>query len=491
MYLLELIADIDEVLEVVNKANVEISSVAIDSREVKNGSLFMAIKGFKVDGAQFIPSAIENGAAAILTDSDLSFDVSVPVIRVKNMRKVVTLIASRFYSKHVKHIVAVTGTNGKTSTVNFCKQMWEILGFESASLGTIGIRSTKLNTEGNLTLPDPISLHSDIQKLSDFGVEKLALEASSQGMDQYRLDGLKIKAGAFTNLTQDHLDYHGTMEAYFKTKARLFEELVDEGGYAIINKDVEWEDKFEESCAKRKLKVLTYGEKGKDIKLLEHHMSAHGQKITIEVLGKKYSLDIPLIGEFQIYNAMCALGLVISEKLDDKDYIDKAVFALEKLKSVRGRLELAAILKNGAAIYVDYAHTPDAVISVLKSIRPHVSEGSKLHAIVGCGGDRDRTKRPKMGKAAVELADVVIVTDDNPRTEDPTFIRSEVMAGAVGATEIAGRDKAIKQAVANLKTKDILVIAGKGHEDYQIIGTTKFHLDDVEEVQKAVKEIEG
>ena len=417
--------------------------------------------------------------------------MNVPIIKANNIRKAMALMVKKFYQENNIYTVAVTGTNGKTSSVDFYKQLCKKREKSVATIGTLGVISDIISQEFTTATLDAGLFYPTMKEFENAGITHVAMEATSQGLDQCRLEGAKVNVAAFTNLTQDHLDYHGDMEEYFIAKSRLFSEVVSQDGVAIINVDVEYGDRFLEIAKKRGLKVLTYGRTGSDIKLLEHTILSHGQKIKIEVLGEVYEVELSLIGDFQAYNALCALSMVISEFLDDKEKIAQTVKELENLRSVRGRLELSAVLKNKAAIYVDYAHTPDAVISVLKAIRPHVPEASKLHAIVGCGGDRDRTKRPIMGKAAVELADVAIVTDDNPRTEDPAFVRSEVMAGAVGAKEIAPRDNAIKQAVAGLGNGDILVIVGKGHEDYQVIGTTKTHFDDVEEVQKAVEELEN
>jgi len=488
LYLSELIANIAEI-EIVNH-KFDITGITDDSRKVQPGFLFAAIKGKKVDGTQFIQAAIDAGAAAILVDSEFNITVpdSVVLIKSTNLRKALAKLSANFYGKQVERIVAVTGTNGKSSTVTFCRQIWEMAGHKAASLGTIGITAPGYNREGTLTTPDPITLHREIAELEKAGITKLAIEASSQGLDQYRLDGLKIVAGAFTNLTQDHLDYHGTMENYLQCKLRLFSEIIEEGSVLVLNRDVPYAEEFEKLARLRKFKIIDYGYKAKDITVIECHPTASGQFVEMDVFDKNYKLNIPLVGKFQMYNALCALGLVISEDIQNEDFVAETVASLEKLQTVRGRLELAAVMKNGAAIYVDYAHTPDGVETLLKSIRPHVK--NKLHAIVGCGGDRDKTKRPMMGKLAVTLADVTIVTDDNPRTEDPAQIRSEVMAGAVGATEIAGREKAIKEAIKNLQAGDILVVAGKGHEQGQEINGVKTHFDDVEEVRKAVLEVE-
>jgi len=489
LYLSELIANVAEIES--EKHQIDIKGITADSRKIQQGFLFAAIKGKKVDGTQFVGAAIDSGAVAILIDNETEITVpkNVTVIRVANLRKALTLISANFYSKQVERIVSVTGTNGKSSTVSFCRQLWEMAGYKAASLGTIGITAPGINREGSLTTPDPITLHYEIAELNKVGITRLAIEASSQGLDQYRLDGLNISAAAFTNLTHDHLDYHGSMENYLQCKLRLLSEILQDNSIVVINRDVPYADEFEKIAKERNFKIIDYGYKAKDIKIINYSPLAKGQFLEIDVFDKNYRMELPLVGKFQIYNVLCALGLVISEDIQNEDFVAEVVGSLEKLQTVRGRLELAAIMKNGAAIYVDYAHTPDGVETVLKSIRPHVK--NRLHVIVGCGGDRDKTKRPIMGKLAVDLADVAIVTDDNPRTEDPNVIRSEVMAGAVGATEISGRDKAIREAVKNLEAGDILVVAGKGHEQGQEINGKKTHFDDVEEVKKAVAEVEG
>lgn len=487
MYLSELTANIAEIENAGQE--LDIKGLCLDSRRAEEGFLFAAIKGNKIDGTQFIQQAVVAGAVAVLVDNDAEIAIDgVAVVRSDNPRKAIAKIAARLLGGQIERTVAVTGTNGKSSTVNFCRQIWDMSGQSAASLGTIGIASKNYNKEGTLTTPDPITLHSEIRELADTGVKRLAVEASSQGLDQYRLDGLEIAAGAFTNLTHDHLDYHGSMENYLKCKLRLFSEILKEKSVLVLNRDVPYAEEFEKLANLKDFKIIDYGYNAKRIKIIKCEPALSGQFVEVEIFGKNYKLNIPLVGKFQIYNALCALGLVVSEDVQNEDFVANAVASLEKLQTVRGRLELAAVMKNGATIYVDYAHTPDGVETLLKSIRPHVK--NKLHAIVGCGGDRDKTKRPIMGKLAVDLADVAIVTDDNPRTEDPNQIRSEVMSGAVGATEIAGRDKAIREAVKNLQEGDILVVAGKGHEQGQEINGVKHHFDDVEEVKKAVAEVE-
>jgi UDP-N-acetylmuramoyl-L-alanyl-D-glutamate--2,6-diaminopimelate ligase len=337
------------------------------------------------------------------------------------------------------------------------------------------------------TTPDPVTLHSEIAELEASGVTHLALEASSQGLDQYRLDGVRVTAAAFTNLTRDHLDYHRTMEDYFAAKMRLFREVVVDGGVAVLNSDTPVSNDVRDVCRKRGLRILDFGTTAKDIRLAKRRPLADGQFLELFVMGERYELELPLVGDFQAWNALCALGLVLAEDPDNRLLHMQGIYALERLQSVRGRLELAAKHPNGAAVYVDYAHTPDGLETMLKALRPHTAKN--LHVVFGCGGDRDRGKRPMMGKIAVRLADKAIVTDDNPRTEDAAFVRGEIMKAATGATEIPGRREAIRAAIRGLGPDDVLVIAGKGHEQGQIVGKEILPFDDVSEAKSAVLEV--
>ena len=400
-------------------------------------------------------------------------------------------LTDNFLGKQVENVVAVTGTNGKTSTVNFCRQLWEAMGVKAASMGTIGVVFNGVTSELSKTLstPEPPLLYSKMEELKAKGATHVAIEATSEGMDQSRLKGLRIKAAGFTNLTRDHIDYHKTMEDYFDAKSRLFSELLSEDGVAVINADTSEFKRIKEVCESRKIKVLSFGRNGEELKLINHRPVANGQIIEIEVFGDKYSVEVPLVGEFQVYNILCALGLVMADDIGNKEAHAPAINAIKSLYGVTGRLEFAATLKNGATIYVDYAHTPDALETVLKSLRPHAHK--KLHVVFGCGGDRDKGKRAMMGEIAVRLADKAIVTDDNPRTEDASTIRSEIMTAAIGATEIGDRRAAIVQAIKNLEPDDILVVAGKGHEQGQTIGTEVFPFNDMEEVKKAVLGVLG
>lgn len=490
MQLLDLIAEISDI-KISDKAAAaaaDIRHLTSDSREVRAGCLFAALPGLKQDGRHFISDAIKNGAAAILVPDGTKVETpGVPVIESQNPRQTFAKMAGAFFGKQMDTIAAVTGTNGKSSTVNFCRQIWQSMEHAAASLGTIGIIAPGINRSGALTTPDPVTLHSEIAELEAAGVTHLAMEASSQGLDQYRLDGVRVTAAAFTNLTRDHLDYHGSMEKYFDAKARLFTEVLQPDGVAVINADAPECEKLSALCDKRGIRVIDFGKKAKNIQLLQHRPLPDGQFIALGVMGERFELELPLVGDFQAMNALCALGLVLAADPDNKLLHMQGVYALERLQSVRGRLEFAAKLPNGASVYVDYAHTPDGLETMLKALRPHTPK--KLHVIVGCGGDRDKGKRPMMGEIASRLADVTIVTDDNPRTEDAATIRKEVMAGCKGATEIDGRRAAIVQAIRGLEPDDVLVVAGKGHEQGQIVGKEILPFDDITEVKNAVLEV--
>jgi UDP-N-acetylmuramoyl-L-alanyl-D-glutamate--2,6-diaminopimelate ligase len=497
---LELIGDTDGVTvsDVNRAAQTEIRGLTSDSREVRTGYLFAALPGAKLDGRQFIKDAVARGAAAVLTPPGAEIQgLDAVILEDKNPRRRFSKLCAGFFGKQVEVVTAVTGTNGKSSTVNFCRQIWRAMDHASASLGTIGIVGTgrggvELNRPGALTTPDPVVLHSEIAELEASGVTHLAMEASSIGLDQYRLDGLRFTAAGYTNLTRDHLDYHGTMEAYYLSKERLFTEVLEPGAVAVIHADTPYSERLIKACNKRGLRVIDYGREAKDIRLNNRKSLSSGQFIDIGVFGERYELELPLVGEFQAENALCALGLVLAEDPDNRLLHMQGVYALEGLQSVRGRLEFAARLPNGAAIYVDYAHTPDGLETMLKALRPHTP--GRLHVVFGCGGDRDRGKRPMMGEIALRLADRVVVTDDNPRTEDPGFVRGEIMAALTGpaakgrVVEVGGRRDAIKSAIRALQSGDVLVIAGKGHEQGQIVGKEVLPFDDVSEARAAALE---
>lgn len=460
-----------------------------DSRKVEAGFLFAALPGTKVDGRDYIKAALEKGARGILVPAGTAVeDARAIVIEDGNPGKRFAKLAAAFYGAQPKEIVAVTGTNGKTSTVTFAQQIWSALGKKSASLGTLGVRVSgadiKIDKAGSMTTPDPVTLHRDLKTLAGHGVQHLAMEASSHGLDQFRLDGVKVRAAGFTSFSRDHMDYHKDEAEYLAAKTRLFSEVCETGGVAVLNADIPEFTALKKAAQAHGLMVWSYGEAGQQIKIIALSSVPDGQMLDLELFGKVYRVHLPLAGRFQAYNALCALGLVLCE---DTAQQDKAVAALEKLTSVPGRLQSVTGHPKGAGIYVDYAHTPDAIETVLKALRPHVS--GKLVCIFGCGGDRDPGKRPLMGKAAAEYADIAIVTDDNPRSEDPASIRAAAQGGAPDKiTNIAGRAEAIHYALSLLEAGDVLALTGKGHEEGQEFANGRIEpFSDVEETQKQIR----
>jgi len=465
-----------------------LSGLTADSRRVEPGFLFAALPGTLADGRAFIGEAIAKGATAILAPTGTSLpdnSSGVVLITDDNPRRRFALMAAAYFRRQPSHIAAVTGTNGKTSTAEFARQIWQYLGLTAGSVGTLGIEAPGLSQYGALTTPDPVALHRILAELADAGISHLAMEASSHGLDQYRLDGVQVGAAGFTNLSRDHLDYHQTMAAYLQAKARLFTEVLAPSGTAVINVDSPAGQTIAQQAANAGRTVLTYGREANDLRLVERAVLPRGQTLTLAVDGRTVTHTLPLIGEFQAMNALCAAGLAMAFGTEPGD----ALAGLAVLKGVRGRLERAAILPNGASIYVDYAHTPNALQTVLTAVRPHV-EG-KLVTVFGCGGDRDPGKRPEMGAVVHQLADQPIVTDDNPRSEDPAKIRASVMVACPGALEIGDRAEAIRAAVDLLHEGDVLVIAGKGHETGQTVGSEIRPFDDVEQAQQAVRAIDG
>ncbi len=454
------------------------TGLASDSREVKPGYLFAALPCTKANGAEFVADAVKRGAAAVLARPEVAAkakELGVRFIADENPRLGLARAAAEFYGAQPQTVAAVTGTNGKTSVAVFLRQIWTALGKNSASLGTIGVVTPTGEIALKHTTPDPVEIHRILAQLKKDGVDHLALEASSHGLDQFRLDGVNISAAAFTNLTRDHLDYHKDFESYLAAKLRLFTEVVRADGVAVVNAGSDRAKEFIEAARRRKLRLITVGETG-SLKLLSCKPHEGGQSLQVAFDGKTYDFELPLAGSFQASNALVAAALAIGLGENAQDVF---TVALPQLKGAPGRLEKVAYAKSGAAIYVDYAHTPDALQTVLTAIRPHVKNG--LHVVFGCGGDRDKGKRPLMGKAACEFADRVIVTDDNPRSEDPAVIRAEAMAGCPGAQNIGGRAEAIKRAIAALEESDALIIAGKGHETGQTIGTETVPFSDRDE----------
>jgi len=456
-----------------------VAGLAADSRAVKPGDVFFALGGSKTDGARFIGAAVAAGAIAVVAGHPHS--ASVPVIVTPNPRRALALAAAAFYPRQPQTVAAVTGTSGKTSVAAFTRQLWESLGQDAASLGTIGIVSRHRNVYGSLTTPDPVALHRALDELAGEGVTHLALEASSHGLDQHRLDGVRVTAAAFTNLSRDHMDYHPTVEHYLAAKLRLFTDLAPEGGPAVIAADHEHSAAVIAAARARKLDVMTVGRHGEGIRLVDAAIDGFGQRMTIEHRGQTHRLRLPLVGEFQIENALVAAGLVIATAGDAA----RTFAALEKLEGAKGRLELVGA-RNGAPVFVDYAHKPDALMKALEALRPYAR--GRLVVVFGAGGDRDAGKRPLMGEIAAQHADAVIVTDDNPRSEKPAAIRAEILTAAKGATEIGDRAEAIRSAVASLQPGDVLLIAGKGHETGQIIGDKILPFSDHEAASAALAE---
>src|SRR5947208_3428258 len=461
---------------------VVVNGLAVDSRVVRPGDLFFAISGHKTDGARFIDAAIASGAVAIAGDHALPGDPRVPFVTTANPRRALALAAARFFGKQPATIAAVTGTSGKTSVAAFTRQIWLRLRHASASIGTIGLVSPKRTIYGSLTTPDPIALHRQLDEIARDGVTHLAFEASSHGLDQYRLDGVRIAAGGFTNLTRDHMDYHPDVAHYLAAKLRLFRDLVAPDGAAVISADHECSQQVIDAARARALRIIVVG-RGADgaegIRLVEAAVEGFAQKLMLEHRGRRYTIKLPLVGEFQIENALVAAGLAIGSGSEPA-----AVLAtLEHLEGAKGRLEQVGE-HNGAPIFVDYAHKPDALAKALQALRPYAKR--KLVVIFGAGGDRDAGKRPIMGAIAAENADEVIVTDDNPRSENPQNIRAAILAEAKGATDIGDRAEAIRAGIAALQPGDALLIAGKGHETGQIVGDKVLPFSDHEAVAAAL-----
>jgi UDP-N-acetylmuramoyl-L-alanyl-D-glutamate--2,6-diaminopimelate ligase len=470
------------------QASIEFAGLASDSREVKPGYLFAALPGTKANGAAFVKDAVARGAVAVLGRPDVKAEAEAQGVRfiaADNPRLALARHAAAFYKAQPKIVAAVTGTKGKSSIVAFVREIWTTLGKPAASLGTIGVVTPKGEIPLKHTTPDPIEMHRLLAQLKRDGIDHLALEASSHGLDQYRLDAVEIAAAGFTNITRDHMDYHADFEHYLAAKLRLFSQIVRSDGIAVINSDAAHADRFLAAAKARGLKILSVGERGQTIKLVSRQGRIDGQTLRLIHDGRTHTVVLPLAGSFQASNALVAAGLVIGLGEDPA----KVFTALERLKGAPGRLEKVAYAASGAPIYVDYAHTPDSLEKVLTAIRPHVT--GKLHVIFGCGGDRDKGKRPLMGEAAAKFADDVIITDDNPRSEDPETIRKQALAGAPGAREISDRAEAIRTGIAALGSGDILVIAGKGHETGQIVGSEVRPFSDREEAAKAAKSLGG
>ncbi len=462
-------------------ADIDIAGISADSRKVRPGFLFVAVPGTKADGLQFVPVALAAGAHALMAErTPDQIPEGVAFIQVKNVRHALALAAAKFYPRQPAVIAAVTGTSGKTSVAAFTRQIWAALRHQAASLGTIGVVSPKKEIYGSLTTPDPVDLHRTLDELAGEGVTHLALEASSHGLDQHRLDGVRVAAGAFTNLSRDHLDYHPSVEAYLAAKLRLFEALIVASGTAVIDTDHEHAGAVIAAARRRGLAILPVGRNAEGIRLVESRVEGFAQRLQVAHAGKTYAVRLPLVGAFQVENALVSAGLAIATGGDPA----RVFAALETLVGAKGRLELVGS-REGAPIFVDYAHKPDALAKTLEALRPYAQR--RLVVVFGAGGDRDAGKRPLMGAIAAEKADRVIVTDDNPRSENPASIRAAILEAAPGAVEIGDRAAAIRQAIADLRRGDVLVIAGKGHETGQIIGDRTVEFSDHDAVAAALE----
>lgn len=458
--------------------------LSADSRDIKPGYLFAALSGSTIDGSRFAANAVAQGAVAILTGKKSKITVTgTPIIRADDPRHELALMASRFYPRQPETIVAITGTAGKTSIASFIQQIWQKAGKKSAMIGTTGVTAPGFDSDISLTTPDPVVLHRLMDELAGGGFSHLSMEASSHGLDQRRLDGVRLTAAAFTNLGRDHMDYHSTVDDYLAAKMRLFRDLLPAGRPAIIYADDPYSQPVIDIATKAGLKVLTVGRAGEFLALKRVQQERYCQTGEIVHAGQTYRLRLPMAGEFQMANAMVAAGLAIVTGVA----LNETFAALEQIKGARGRLELVGKTKNNAPAYVDYAHKPDALENVLLALRPYTT--GKLVLVFGCGGDRDRGKRPIMGEIARRLADKVIVTDDNPRSEDAAEVRREILAAVPNAEEIGDREKAIHCAVAMLDEGDCLVVAGKGHELGQIIGDKTVPFSDIEILRQALAEV--
>ena len=471
-------------------AQAQISAIALDSRQVKPGTLFAALPGSLVHGAEFVDPALRMGASAVLTDREgaklaaeaLARHPDVALVVAEDARAALAMAAALWFGAQPETMVAVTGTNGKTSVASFARQLWMSMGHAAINVGTTGVEGA-WETALSHTTPDSVTLQSILAQAAAEGVTHAAMEASSHGLDQRRLEGVRLQAAGFTNLSQDHLDYHPTMEDYFEAKAGLFHRLLPDDGVAVINTDDVWGARLAGMVAQRVLRVGQAVDC--DLRIIAQRYSAQGQELRFALKGRPHHVHLPLVGGFQAWNALVALGLVLATGADAAE----AITAMERLQGVRGRMQLAATRDNGAPVFVDYAHTPAAVETALTALRPHVM--GRLIVVLGAGGDRDKGKRPLMGKAAAENADVVIVTDDNPRSEVPATIRAEIVQACPDAIEVADRAEAILRAVDALEPGDALLIAGKGHETGQIVGGTVYPFDDLEQASVAVAALDG
>jgi UDP-N-acetylmuramoyl-L-alanyl-D-glutamate--2,6-diaminopimelate ligase len=475
----------DDRLRLRGSGEVEIGGLALDSRSVHAGDLFAAMPGTRTDGRHFLAAAIDAGAVAVLGDARVAAATDLPALVADEPRAALAHVAARFYGRQPQTVVAVTGTSGKSSVVVFARQLWAGLGHPAASLGTLGLQTSDAPGDGSLTTPDPITLHRLAAELAADGIEHLAIEASSHGLDQHRVDGLHLVAAAFTNLSRDHFDYHGSAAAYYTAKRRLFAELLPAGAVAVLNADAPEFADLAGLAADRDLHVLDYGERGCALRLVDRVPTGHGMELEVELLGHRLRFALALVGGFQAHNLLAAAGLVLAAGATAETVLP----LLGGVRAPLGRMQLVARHSTGAAAFVDYAHKPEALAKALEALRPHTV--GRLVVVFGCGGDRDPGKRPLMGEIAAQLADIVIVTDDNPRGENPAEVRKAVLVAAPSAREIGGREEAIRTAFDWLRAGDTLLVAGKGHETYQIVGDIILPFDDAEVLRDAARAAGG
>ncbi|WP_417613792.1 UDP-N-acetylmuramoyl-L-alanyl-D-glutamate--2,6-diaminopimelate ligase [Parasphingorhabdus sp.] len=451
-----------------------VTGFAIDHRKIAPGNVFGAFRGAKFNGEEFIDAAIRAGAIAVVADPGAKVDGAVHVAD-SEPRRLFAQMAARYFTPSPTHVAAVTGTNGKTSVAELTRQLWRMDGYNSASIGTLGVTTADDQVKTGLTTPDIVTFLSNMSGLAREGVSHAIFEASSHGLSQYRTEGLPVEVGAFTNLSRDHLDYHGDMDSYFEAKMRLFDEVVWSDGTAVVWADDDpWSGKVIQRVKDRGLKLLTVGEQGSTLRLVSQTPTHLGQVLMVKAEGNTHRIALPLIGAYQAANILCAAAIVLATG----GQLEKIFDHIQRVQPVRGRMERAVITRAGAPVYVDYAHTPDALRAAIAALRPHVT--GNLITVFGAGGDRDKGKRPEMGRIAVEMSDQVVVTDDNPRSEDPAIIRAEIMAGAAGAMEVGDRRAAVAQAIDLAGPQDIILLAGKGHEQGQIVGDRIIPFDDVE-----------
>ncbi len=475
----------DDRIRLRGSGDTEIRGLSADSRAVRPGDLFAALPGTRTDGARYLADALAAGAVAVLGDAGVTDGAPVPALVTDEPRAALARVAARFFGLQPRTVAAVTGTSGKSSVAVFTRQLWAGLGLPAASLGTLGLQTSDAPGEGNLTTPDPISLQRIAAELARAGIQHLVIEASSHGLDQHRVDGMELTAAAFTNLSRDHFDYHGSPEAYYAAKRRLFAALLPPGATAVLNADIAEFADLADLAAGRGLRMLDYGHAARSLRLVQRAATADGQRVELELLGRQHAFATPLVGGFQAHNLLAAAGLVLGTGGD----LDAVLPLLASLRAPPGRMQLTARHPSGAAAFVDYAHKPEALAKALEALRQHTA--GRLVVVFGCGGDRDVGKRPLMGEIAGRLADLAIVTDDNPRSENAAAIRRAVLAPAGDAREIGDRETAIRTAFAGLAAGDTLLVAGKGHETYQIVGDRVLPFDDAEVLRAAARDAGG